>query len=198
MVKFNINKIYDDIDLSYKFIYNKKLTVDNINLNYHIFSIFDFYKFLLDKKNIYLKIKEFIKRFDSLDIFYYLFIKYIEFNNNIHIILITTDDNNNDFIGFITVFYDIYKKFSFGEHFLVNPDFRNLGIGTKLLYYYLKFFFKHYKLPFYGIILKNNIPSIKVVEKLGCVLYDDTHETKKIYYITNKIFKSNKNLKNII
>jgi len=194
--KFNINKIYDEIDLSYKYIYYKKLNINNTELNYYIFSIFDFYKFLLDKKNIYLKIKDFIKRFDALDIFYYLFIKYIEFNNNIHIVLITTNDN--DFIGFFTAFYDIYKYFSFGEHFLVNPDFRNLGIGTKLLYYYFKFYFKYYKMPFYGIVLKNNIPSIKVVEKLGCILYDDTHETKKIYYFTKKLFKANKDLKNII
>ena len=175
--------------MSYNYLYEKKININDTELNYYIFSIFDFYKFLNDNKNLNLKIKEFIKRYDQLDIFYYLFIKYIEFNNNIHIVLITKKDN---FIGFFTSFYDIHNKFSFGEHLLINPDFRNLGIGTTLIYYYFKFFFKRFNIPFYGIILGENKPSIKLFENFGAKIYDDTNKIKKVYCITRKIFNSNK------
>lgn len=189
MVKFNLKKIYENFDMSYNYLYEKKININDTELNYYIFSIFDFYKFLNDNKNLNLKIKEFIKRYDQLDIFYYLFIKYIEFNNNIHIVLVTKKDN---FIGFFTSFYDIHNKFSFGEHLLINPDFRNLGIGTTLIYYYFKFFFKRFNIPFYGIILGENKPSVKLFENFGAIIYDDTDKIKKVYCITRKIFNSNK------
>ncbi len=175
--------------MSYKYLYERKITANNVELTYYIFSIFDFFKYLNDNKTINLKIKEYIKRYDQLDIFYYLFIKYIEFNNNIHIILITEKDN---FIGFFTVFYNIHKKYSFGEHFIINPDFRNLGIGTTLIYYYFKFFFERFNIPFYGIIMADNKPSIGLFEKFGAKIYDDTDDLKKVYYITNELFNSNK------
>lgn len=175
--------------MSYKFLYDKKLKVNDTELNYHIFSIFDFFKYLHENKNINLKIKDFIKRYDQLDIFYYLFIKYIEFGSNIHVVLITDKD---DFIGFFTVFYNIHKKYSFGEHLLINPEFRNLGIGTTLIYYYFSFFFSRFNIPFYGIIMADNKPSIGLFEKFGAQMYDDTDKIKKVYYITGDMFNSNK------
>ena len=189
MPKFDLKKIYKNLDMSYKSLYEKKLKVNDTELNNYIFSIFNFFKYLNENKMINIKIKEFIKRYDHLDIFYYLFIKYIEFGDNIHVVLITNKDN---FIGFFTVFYNIYEKYSFGEHFLINPDFRNLGIGTTLIYYYFRFFFRVFNIPFYGIIMADNKASIGLFEKFGAKIYDDTDIMKKVYYITRKIFNSNK------
>ena len=195
MNKFDIKKIYEDIELKYNTLLFKKY---NNKFNYYIFSYNDFFIFLYNNKNIYLKIQEIVKRYDNLDIFFYLTIKKIEFNDNIHIVLITTFDDS-DFIGFFSTFFDIYKKYGFGEHFIIKSDYRNLGIGTLLLFNYINFYFKFFSMPFYGIILKNNIPSLRVVEKIGFKIYDDSHKIKNTVYITKKMFKNNKkNLKKLI
>ena len=171
---------------NYHTLYTKKFKLDDDPNTKYIFKFWrinDFILYCYNNKFIYDSIIKFIKRYDGFNVFFYLFLKKIDHNDNIYILTMENYEEETDnilliknFVGFFSVFYDIEKKYCFAEHFLINPDYRGKGLCKIMVKYWNKYYTKIHTMPVYGAVFKSNEAALKCFESGN---YNIINEMKK-------------------
>jgi len=165
MTNFNLNNIYNSYNFNYVTIFSKKFKLDN-DISKYIFKFWHINDFLLycyDNKFIYQSINKFIKRYDNFDVFFYMNIKRIDHNDNIYVLTIEKYQNKKiiDFVGFMSAYFDKIKNYCFGEHFLINADYRGKGLCKIMVNFFVKYYIKLHRIPVYGAVYKSNEAALK-------------------------------------
>jgi len=181
---FDIKIVFNELISSYKPLYEKKFKIEKKIKNKYIFKywkINDFLLYCYNNKFIYNKIIQNIKRYDNFDVFFYLHIKKIDHGDNIYIATMELYEEYPkviDFVGFFSTFYDEKKNYCFAEHFLINQEYRGLGLCKIMVKYWNRYYTKLHTMPVYGAVLKSNTAALKCFESGGYNMINEMSKHK--------------------
>jgi len=206
---FDIKIVFQELISTYNPLYEKKFKLDidpipNTKYLFRFWKINDFLLYCYNNKFIYESILKNIKRYDNLDVFFYLHIKKIDHGDNIYIMTMETYEEYpkvKDFVGFFTTFFDEKKNYCFAEHFLINPDYRGRGLCKIMVKYWNRYYTKLHTMPVYGAVFKSNEAALKCFESGNYNIINEMAKHKDkivtiafdpIKYIEEKNNKNNK------